>query len=72
MWVYEALLGVETLERASSTMEATGVQYDSRRVKPGDIFVAMAGGTTDGNRFIAGAVGRGAKIVRDGLAHLHG
>ena len=63
MWVYEALLGVEVLERVSSTAEVTGVQYDSRKVRPGDLFVAMAGGTTDGNRFIAGAIERGARVV---------
>ena len=63
MWVYEALLGVETLERTSSTVEVAGVQYDSRKVKPGDVFVAMRGGTVDGNRFIASALERGAAAV---------
>jgi len=29
-----------------------GVEYDSRRVGKGSIFVAMKGGTTDGNRFV--------------------
>jgi UDP-N-acetylmuramoyl-L-alanyl-D-glutamate--2,6-diaminopimelate ligase len=30
----------------------TGVEYDSRKVKPGAVFVAMKGGSTDGNRYI--------------------
>jgi UDP-N-acetylmuramoyl-L-alanyl-D-glutamate--2,6-diaminopimelate ligase len=60
MWVYEALLGVEVLERTRSAVDVTGVQYDSRRVRPGDVFVAMQGGTTDGNRFIAAALKLGA------------
>src|SRR5580692_993455 len=38
----------------------TGVEYDSRRVKPGAVFVAMKGGSTDGNRYIDKAVGAGA------------
>ena len=63
MWVYEALRGVETIERTSTTADVSGVQYDSRKVKPGDVFVAMAGGTTDGNRYIRQAVERGARAV---------
>jgi len=43
--------------------EVRGVQYDSRRVSAGDVFVAMRGGVADGNRFIGGAVGRGAVAV---------
>ena len=38
----------------------TGVEYDSRRVKPGAVFVAMKGGTTDGNRYIDKALANGA------------
>ncbi len=36
---------------------------DSRRVQPGDIFVAYPGETTDGRRFIAQAIANGAKAV---------
>ena len=63
MWIYEALNGVETLERTSSTADVLRVQYDSRRVRPGDIFVAMRGGSTDGNKFIASAIERGAAAI---------
>ena len=63
MRIYEALRGVETLERARSAVEVAGVQYDSRRVQPGDVFVAMRGGATDGNRFISGAIERGARAI---------
>ena len=38
----------------------TGVEYDSRKVKPGAVFVAMKGGSTDGNRYIDKAIGAGA------------
>jgi len=44
----------------------TGVEYDSRRVTPGSVFVAMRGGTTDGNRYIEKALQAGAAgIVTD-------
>ena len=68
MWIYEALLGVEVLERTRSAIDVTGVQYDSRRVRPGDVFVAMAGGTTDGNRFIEAALAKGGGRHRYGFA----
>ncbi len=38
----------------------TGVEYDSRRVKPGAVFVAMKGGSTDGNRYVDKAIAAGA------------
>ena len=46
--------------------EISGVQYDSRRVGSGDVFVAMKGEATDGNRFVQAALARGAAgIVTD-------
>ena len=41
----------------------TGLDYDSRRVKPGFAFVAMRGDSTDGNRFIDKAIAAGAAAV---------
>ena len=41
----------------------TGVQYDSRRVRPGDCFVAMRGGATDGSLYIDRAIAQGAVAV---------
>jgi UDP-N-acetylmuramoyl-L-alanyl-D-glutamate--2,6-diaminopimelate ligase len=38
----------------------TGVEYDSRKVKPGAVFVAMKGGSTDGNRYVDKALASGA------------
>lgn len=40
-----------------------GVAYDSRRVRPGDVFVAYNGFHTDGHRHIADALARGAAAV---------
>lgn len=41
----------------------TGVRHDSREVRPGDLFVARAGGRTHGERFVADAIARGAVAV---------
>jgi UDP-N-acetylmuramoyl-L-alanyl-D-glutamate--2,6-diaminopimelate ligase len=38
----------------------TGVEYDSRRVRPGAVFVAMKGGSTDGNKYVEKAIAAGA------------
>ncbi len=43
-----------------SAEPVTGVEYDSRRVRPGAVFVAMKGCSTDGNRFIEKARAAGA------------
>src|ERR1700726_1445608 len=40
-----------------------GVEYDSRQVKPGTVFVAIHGETSDGNRFIDQAIQAGAVAV---------
>ncbi|MHB0977040.1 MAG: UDP-N-acetylmuramoyl-L-alanyl-D-glutamate--2,6-diaminopimelate ligase [Candidatus Aquicultorales bacterium] len=44
-------------------VEITGIAYDSRQVKPGDLFVAIRGHRTDGHRYICQAVERGASAV---------
>jgi UDP-N-acetylmuramoyl-L-alanyl-D-glutamate--2,6-diaminopimelate ligase len=38
----------------------TGITHDSRRVKPGDLFVCFPGQKVDGHAFLADAVARGA------------
>ena len=44
----------------NSEQPVTGVEYDSRRVRPGSVFVAMKGGSTDGNRYVDKAIAAGA------------
>ncbi len=51
----DVLREVTTLECAEAPVAVAGVQYDSRRVRPGDLFVAMRGGSADGNRYIDAA-----------------
>ena len=41
----------------------TSLALDSRRVRPGDVFVACPGLSSDGRSFIAQAIARGAKAV---------
>jgi len=43
--------------------EITGITYDSRQVRPGNLFVALRGERTDGHRFVEAAVERGAAAV---------
>ena len=44
-------------------VEVTGIAIDSRRVRAGDVFFALAGHTGDGARHVAEAVARGASAV---------
>jgi UDP-N-acetylmuramoyl-L-alanyl-D-glutamate--2,6-diaminopimelate ligase len=44
-------------------MPVTSLALDSRRVQPGDVFVACPGRTTDGRAYIAQAIDRGAAGV---------
>jgi UDP-N-acetylmuramoyl-L-alanyl-D-glutamate--2,6-diaminopimelate ligase len=43
--------------------DITGITYDSRRVMPGNLFVAMRGEHTDGHRYVEAAIDRGAAAV---------
>jgi len=43
--------------------DITGIAYDSRKVQPGNIFVAITGFQADGHRFIPAALERGAVAV---------
>jgi UDP-N-acetylmuramoyl-L-alanyl-D-glutamate--2,6-diaminopimelate ligase len=43
--------------------EITGVRYDSRRVGPGNLFIAVRGACFDGHSFIEQAVDRGAVAI---------
>lgn len=58
--VFDAL---QCVARRDTAATVTGVEYDSRRAKTGDLFVAMRGETTDGNRYIAAALSKGAAAI---------
>ena len=58
------LAGVEVLHStANMEMEIPSVVYDSRKVTPGCMFVAVSGFATDGNKYIPMAVEKGAAVV---------
>src|ERR1700682_1719463 len=61
MKLYELARGVPdaTLE-GNGDVEITGIAYDSRRAKPGDLFVAVEGIQVDGHVFVTDAIARGA------------
>ena len=44
-------------------LEISGVSYDSRKVQPGHLFVAITGYSADGHKYIPDALSRGAVCV---------
>jgi UDP-N-acetylmuramoyl-L-alanyl-D-glutamate--2,6-diaminopimelate ligase len=55
-------LSVKSIQ-GSVDREITGVRYDSRRVTPGNLFVAVRGASFDGHSFIEQAIDKGAVAV---------
>jgi UDP-N-acetylmuramoyl-L-alanyl-D-glutamate--2,6-diaminopimelate ligase len=51
------------LDARHADIQVSGVTADSRTVKPGNVFVAIAGGKTDGAHFIDVAVAAGAVAI---------
>lgn len=49
--------------RGTVKVGISGISYDSRRVKPGDLFVAIDGFVTDGHEFVGHAVSNGSVAV---------
>ena len=43
--------------------EISAITYDSRKVKPGTLFVAIAGENSDGHEFIPQAIENGAAAI---------
>ena len=64
MKLRELLHGIDLMEMSADLeMEITGVSYDSRQTRSGDLFVAMAGYETDGHKYIPMALEKGAICV---------
>lgn len=64
MKLKELLQGVEVCAMtADPDLEVAGLAYDSRQVRPGQVFVAVAGYAADGHRFIPMAMEKGAAAV---------
>lgn len=54
------LFGGEALITVGDAWHSHGVSTDSRSIEPGNLFVALCGDTTDGHRYLAAALERGA------------
>jgi UDP-N-acetylmuramoyl-L-alanyl-D-glutamate--2,6-diaminopimelate ligase len=52
-----------TIDPPAETLEVSGLAVDSRMVRPGELFFALAGSKTDGGRFIDQAIASGAVAV---------
>ena len=64
MKLKELLTGISVLEcTADPELEIKEIFYDSRKVTPGSLFVAVSGFATDGNKFIPMAAEKGAAAV---------
>ena len=64
MTLGELLKGIAVEEsNADLHLEISGVSYDSRKTKSGDLFVAMTGYAADGHAFIPMAAEKGAVCV---------
>jgi UDP-N-acetylmuramoyl-L-alanyl-D-glutamate--2,6-diaminopimelate ligase len=51
------------LNQTDGDIEVRGIAADSRRVEPGDLFIAIPGVSVDGHRFVAEALAAGAVAV---------
>ena len=64
MKLQDLLKGVDVLEStAAPDTEINEVRYDSRAVRPGDLFVAIRGYATDGHQYIGKALEQGAAAI---------
>ena len=64
MKLKELLADIKVLKAtADMDLEIADVAYDSRKVQPGGMFVAITGFATDGNRFIPMAMEKGAAVI---------
>ncbi|MBQ9149061.1 MAG: UDP-N-acetylmuramoyl-L-alanyl-D-glutamate--2,6-diaminopimelate ligase [Oscillospiraceae bacterium] len=64
MKLNELLKGISVLEMtADPELEIDQIIYDSRKVTPGSLFVAITGFASDGNRFIPMALEKGAAVI---------
>ena len=59
----ELLTDTATLDARAAAIDVRGISADSRAVKPGDVFVAMAGSKSDGAAFAAQAAAAGAAAI---------
>src|SRR5271167_4593183 len=57
------ILDLENGDHPLASREIGGVAFDSRKVRPGDVFFALAGAKDDGLRYAGDALARGAAAI---------
>jgi UDP-N-acetylmuramoyl-L-alanyl-D-glutamate--2,6-diaminopimelate ligase len=62
MTFQQLLYGAEVLSQTGNP-GVSGIEYDSRKIQPGDAFIAMRGESSDGNKFIDKAIAAGAVAI---------
>jgi UDP-N-acetylmuramoyl-L-alanyl-D-glutamate--2,6-diaminopimelate ligase len=67
----DVLREIAAVKYTEATVKVHGVQYDSRRVRAGDLFVAMRGGANDGNQFVDKALAQGATAILTDTPHVY-
>lgn len=64
MKLVDLIKGIQVLESTGNTdIDITGVNIDSRKVKEGNLFVAIKGTQTDGHQYIGKAIEQGATAI---------
>src|SRR4051794_41895881 len=65
-WGFEELrsvVGGVWLARPRASGPGTGLSTDTRTIKPGQVFIALAGETHDGHKAIADAAAKGSPLA---------
>jgi UDP-N-acetylmuramoyl-L-alanyl-D-glutamate--2,6-diaminopimelate ligase len=64
MRIEEILKGIDTVSvKGDSGISVSGIEFDSRNVTPGSLFIAVKGSKSDGHDFIDSAIKSGATAV---------
>jgi len=64
MELKKILIGIEGLKaKGNLDIEVTGLDSNSKNIKPGDMFIAIKGFNTDGHTYINDAIKAGAKVI---------
>ena len=64
MKLEELIKGINVIEmKGDSTQAISGIHIDSRKVKAGDMFIAVKGTQTDGHAYIGKAIELGASTI---------
>jgi len=63
MKLSELLLDLPVTIFGNADIEVTGIQFDSRKVERGNVFIAQVGTTVDGHQFVDSCIDKGAAAI---------